>query len=255
MRRALILVLLLSTLAASAAAHTEVALHIDNRAGVPAQELAAIERDFRVWASRVYAYHDARPGPVTVRITNRVPFGFYSRGTVMLPPGERWNMLDDFVHEVTHHVTGHDSSFFLKEGTSVHTLEALFAREDRVPGTWPQFGRSTDAWVALYVARGRMLPLKEALSWPHYRGRSAEEDFRSWQIYNIAGSFTGWYRERYGQAALRGALKRGAPAQAIDELERAWLADIASRRPASFDPAEVIPRNRRYDGYVARLSN
>src|SRR5689334_1679800 len=118
MGRAILAVLLLPLLAAAAAAPD---ITIDNEAGLPPDELASVEKDFRAWAARVYAYHDATPGPVTVRITKKVPFGFYSKGTVLLPPDkDRWRMLDDFVHELTHHVTGHDSSFFMKEGASVH---------------------------------------------------------------------------------------------------------------------------------------
>jgi len=224
-----------------------------NEAVVPPQQMESIERDFRDWATRVYAYHEAAPGPVTVRLTRKVPFGFYSEGTVLLPPNDRWTMLDDFVHELTHHVTGHDSSFFMKEGASVHTLEALFAQEGRVPQEWPQFGQTTDAWVALYVARGEMMRLSEALAWPRYRGDTADNDFRSWQIYNIAGSFTGWYLRRYGRAAYREAVRTEWPEQDSGELAKAWLADVAARKPPVFDPEKVMPKNRRYRGYVERL--
>lgn len=239
-------------LSASAA---EPVLSIDNEAGVPPKELASIEQDFRAWGARVYAYHQVTPGPVTVKITRKVPFGFYGYGVVLLPPSkDRWEMLDNFVHELTHHATGQNSSFFFKEGAAVHTLETLFAQEGRVPDAWPQFGQGTDAWVALYAARGRMLPLHEALTWPRYRGGTPDDDFRSWQIYNLAGSFTGWYLKRYGLEAWRDAFRREWPAQDSGELESAWLADIAVRKPASFDPAKVIPRNQRYDGYISRLA-
>ncbi|MGH8442832.1 MAG: hypothetical protein ACRETF_08040 [Nevskiaceae bacterium] len=247
--------LLAAALAAAApAADLKPVITFDNQAGIAPDEMASIERDFRDWAARVYRYHEATPGPVTVRITNKVPFGFYSEGAVMLPPNERWTMLDDFVHELTHHVTGHDSSFFMKEGASVHTLEALFGQEGRVPNAWPQFGQTTDAWVALYVARGRMMRLEEALAWPRYRGDTPDNDFRSWQIYNIAGSFTGWYLKRYGRVAWRDAVRKQWPAQDSGELEKAWLADVAARKPPAFDAAAVIPRGRRYNGYIERLS-
>ena len=250
MRRALSFALLLPLLTAAAAP----VIMFVNEAGVPPDQMASIERDFRDWAARVYAYHDADPGPVTVRLTRKVPFGFYSEGTVLLPPNkDRWTLLDDFVHELTHHVTGHDSSFFMKEGASVHTLEALFAQEGRVPKEWPQFGQGTDAWVALYVARGRMMPLYDALAWPHYQGDSADNDFRSWQIYNIAGSFTGWYLKKYGRVAYREAVRKEWPGQDSGELEKAWLADVAARKLPLFDPAKVIPHNKRYDDYIERL--
>jgi hypothetical protein len=241
------------TLAAHAAAP---AIEVDNAAGVPPAELESILRDFRPWAERVYAYHQlADPAPVTLKLTRKVPFGFYRRGTVLLPPSkDRWEMLDNWVHELTHHATGHDSSFFFKEGLAVHTLEALFAQEGRVPATWPQFGQTTDAWVALYVARDRMPKLIDLLAWPRYLGDTPESDFRSWQVYNLAGSFCGWYLRRYGHAALREAFAREWPAQDFGELQRAWLADVAARRPPAFDPARVLPvKNPRYRGYAERL--
>jgi hypothetical protein len=227
---------------------------VEDRAGVPAAELESILRDFRAWGDRVYRYHGVQPAPVTLRLSREVGFGFYRGGTVILPPSpDRWQMLDDWVHELTHHALGHESSFFFKEGASVHTLEKLFGEEGRVPSTWPQFGRSTDAWVALYTARGVRVPLAEALAWPRYRGATAEEDFRSWQIYNQAGSFVGWYIGRHGQAAFREAFARQRPAQDPGELERAWLAAIAARQPPPVDPATALPRSRRYDEYARRL--
>lgn len=235
---------------------TEPALQVDNEAGVPAAELESILRDFRAWAIRVYRYHDvAAPAPVTLRLTRSVPFGFYRNGTVLLPPSaDRWAMRDDWVHELTHHAIGHDSSFFFKEGMAVHTLEHLFGEEGRVPASWPQFGRRTDAWVRVYHARGRLLPIAEALAWPRYRGDTPAQDFRSWQIYNQAGSFVGWYRRAHGAAALREAFAREWPAQDSGELERAWLADVRRRETEPFDPATVLPmKNARYRNYAERL--
>ena len=244
--------------AACAAAAAEPVIHVDNEAGVPPEELASILRDFRDWGARVYGYHRVNgPHPVTLKLTRRVPFGFYRHdGTVLLPPSaDRWEMLDNWVHELTHHAAGVDSSFFFKEGLSVHTLETLFAERGRVPATWPQFGRSTDQWVALYVARGRMPALRDALTWPRYLGATPDDDFRSWQVYNIGGSFCGWYLRTYGREALDDAFAREWPAQDSAALQRAWLADVAARKPAPFDPAGVLPtRNPRYRGYAERLA-
>jgi hypothetical protein len=242
----------------AAAAHAaDPVITVDNDAGVPPAELESIVKDFRAWAARVYAYnrvHD--PRPVTLKLTRRVPFGFYRHdGVVLLPPSaDRWEMLDNWVHELTHHAAGVDSSFFFKEGMSVHTLETLFAEEKRVPATWPQFGQATDAWVALYVARGRMPALYDALTWPRYLGGTADEDFRSWQLYNIGGSFCGWYIRTYGFDKFREAFDKEWPAQDTQALQRAWLADVAARKPAVFDPKKVLPtRNPRYQAYADRL--
>jgi hypothetical protein len=226
-------------------------IEVNNDAGLPPAELESILQDFRAWAARVYAYNHADPGPVTLKLTRKVPFGFYQGTTVLMPPStDRWEMLDNWVHELTHHATGHQSSFFFKEGIAVHTLEALFAQEKRVPQTWPQFGQSTDAWVALFAARGRMPKLADALSWPRY---DRDDDFGSWQIYNIAGSFCGWYRAAYGHAALRQAFKAEWPAQDSAQLQREWLAAIAAKAPKTFDPDAVLPRAPRYRAYAERL--
>ena len=242
-------------LAGVAGAAEEPVIHVDNEARVPAAELDSILRDFRPWAARVYRYHGTAPRPVRLRLTRAVPFGFYRAGTVILPPSkDRWEMLDNWVHELTHHVTGHDSSFFFKEGASVHTLEALFAEEQRVPATWPQFGQRTDAWVRLYAARGQLPPLADALAWPRYLGDTPEQDFRSWQVYNIAGSFVGWYLRQYGPAAFRRAFAAEWPEQDSSEVEREWLADVRRREPEVFDAAAVLPvKNPRYREYAKRL--
>ncbi|MGH8482636.1 MAG: hypothetical protein ACRES8_09255, partial [Nevskiaceae bacterium] len=231
-------------------------IEVENEAAVPAAELESILKDFRAWAARVYRYHHVTsPPPVTLRLTRKVPFGFYQGSTVILPPSaDRWEMLDNWVHELTHHATGHESSFFFKEGIAVHTLEALFAQDRRVPAGWPQFGQGTDAWVATYAARGRLPALSDVLTWPRYQGDTPEHDFRSWQIYNIAGSFCGWYVRRFGYPAFREAFAREWPAQDSARLQREWLADIAGREVQPFDPAAVLPLKRpRYRAYAERL--
>lgn len=231
-------------------------INVENEAAVPAAELDSIVQDFRAWAVRVYAYnHVTHPAPVTLRLTRKVPFGFYEGDSVIMPPSDdRWEMLDNWVHELTHHATGHDSSFFFKEGIAVHTLEHLFGENGRVPDTWPQFGRTTDAWVNLYVARGQMMKLRDALMQEGWQGGTADSDFHSWQIYNLAGSFIGWYIGRYGYAAFHQAFVDEWPAQDTAQLERDWLASIRDQKLAPFDPAIVLPlKNPRYQRYLERL--
>jgi len=240
-------------LLATAAFAAEPVITVENEARLPPAELESILRDFRAWAVRVYRHnHVSDPAPVALRLTRKVPFGFYQDRTVLLPPSkDRWEMLDNWVHELTHHATGHDSSFFFKEGIAVHTVEALFAEQQRVPQSWPQFGQSTDAWVALYRARGKLMPLKDSLAWPRYR---RDDDFGSWQVYNVAGSFVGWYLATYGHDAFRTAFASEWPAQDSDELQKQWLAAIDVRKPASFDPEKVLPRRPRYRAYAERLN-
>ena len=250
-----LIVMLLAALAAvPGATGPGVEIRVVNEAGVPQAELESILGEFRLWAARVYGYIGNEPGPVTLKLSRRVPFGFYRDGTVLLPPSrDRWEMLDNWIHELSHHATGHDSSFFFKEGIAVHTLEKLFADAGRVPETWPQFGRSTDAWVLLYESRGRLPPLRDALGWEHYKGSTRDDDFRSWQVYNIAGSFTGWYLARHGRAHWRAAFAAEWPAEDSADLQRAWLAAIRARAPATFDPDKVLPGTPRYRGYAERL--
>lgn len=247
----------LAALGLAFAAHASAsapAIHVDNEAGVPPAELESILEDFRAWAARVYGYLGTDPGPVTLKLSRRVPWGFYRDGTVLLPPSkDRWEMLDNWIHELSHHATGHDSSFFFKEGIAVHTLEKLFADEGRVPQAWPQFGQKTDAWVMLYESRGRLPPLRDALGWERYEGGTPDGDFRSWQVYNIAGSFTGWYLHRHGRERWRKAFAAEWPPEDSAALQREWLAAVRAKNPAAFDPAAVLPRTARYAAYAERL--
>src|SRR5689334_4832276 len=76
--RPLVATLLGMTLALSAQAADDFVIKVDNDAHVPQPELDSILKDFRVWAVRVYAYnHVAHPAPVTLKLTRKVPFGFY----------------------------------------------------------------------------------------------------------------------------------------------------------------------------------
>jgi hypothetical protein len=228
---------------------------VDNAARVPAAELESILADFRAWAARVYAYHRADPPTVTLRLTQEVPFGFYREGVVMLPPNaDRGAMIEDWVHELTHHVTGHDSSFFFKEGVATHTTDRLFARDRRAVQGWPNFGKSCDEWVGVFRKAGRLLPLAAALEWPRYRGETPEQDFQSWQIYLTAGSFVGWYLDTHGPEAFAAAFRTQGAALPAGELERAWLAALGKKQLPEFDPATVLPANKRYRAYAERLA-
>ena len=241
---------------AYAQAATGPEIRVENDASVPPAQLDSILRDFRAWGARVYAFNHAVPdAPVKLKLTHAVPFGFNVGDTVELPPSDdRAAMIEDWVHELTHHVTGHESSFFFKEGIATRTLDALFAEDGRVPQGWPNYGHSSDAWVALYQARGAGLPLADALAWPGYRGDSPEHDFRSWQVYNIASSFVGWYITRDGYDAFRAAFAKQWPAEDSAALEREWLAALRARKLAPFDAAAALPQGRRYRYYAGRLA-
>lgn len=251
MSPALRLALMLLPLQAFAA---EPVISVVNEAQVPRAQLESILRDFRAYAARVYAYNHVAGTPVTLKLTRKVEFGFYQGGTVLLPPSDdRQAMIEDWVHELTHHATGHDSSFFFKEGIATHTLEAVLAQEHRVPQGWPNYGQSSDAWVSLYVQRKAQPPLAQALAWPGYQGDSPENDFRSWQVYNLGASFAGWYIQTRGYEAFRAAFKARAPKESPALLEKPWLDAVLAKNLPGFDPAKALPDRERYRGYVERL--
>lgn len=252
MRRALATGLLLAALAAGAQSPPEI--RVENEAGVAPAALDSILADFGAWGARVYAHHGATPGVVRLRLTRSVPFGFYRNGTVLLPPSpDRGAMLEDWIHELTHHVLGRDSSFFFREGAATHTVEALFAQDGRVPQGWPYFGRACDAWVQLFVRREQLPPLEAMLTWPRYRGETPEQDFRSWQIYLAGGSFVAWYRQRHGSAGFRAAFAERRPAADAGTAQAQWLAAVAARRLPDFEAAAVLPARPRYQAYAGYL--
>lgn len=210
---------------------------------------------FGPWSARVFAYlHAQDVAPLRVVITPRAGFGYYQEGSLYLPPNDAGEMLETWIHELTHHVTGHESSFFFKEGIASHTLEALFASAGRVPQGWPQYGVSNDAWVKLFRVRGLLPPLAESLNWPRREGSGRDRDFHSWQTYLIGASFVGWYLEHYGIEAFRQAFASRRPAQPMDELERLWLRHLDERRAQVIDPARQLPEGLRYRDFTQRLS-
>ncbi|MGH8529992.1 MAG: hypothetical protein ACRETN_09165 [Nevskiales bacterium] len=252
-RRLLALLLLATPLLARADAAPVIEIVDDARVGEPrVVELRAL---FTRWAAREYRYLQAQgPKPIKILLSKRAGPGLYVGDQILMPPNDPHEMLETFVHELAHHITGHDSSFFFKEGIATHTLEALFAQDHRIPQSWPQYGQSNDAWVNLFSHRGQLISLKQALAWPRYDGSSAEGDFHSWQVYCMAGSFIGWYIGRYGYDAFLQAFRDEAPGQPAAELEQQWLKSIHDQQLALFDPAQALPQRARYRGFARRLS-
>jgi hypothetical protein len=255
-RRALLLLLPALLAGASAlAADTEIRIAVVNDADLPEAQLQAMVREYSGWARKVYRYnYVTQPRPVTLRLSRDAHVAMYGQGEVLMPPDDDPNeMLESWIHELTHHATGQDSSFFFKEGIATHTLEALFLRENRMPQGWANYGHTTDEWVSLFLQRGKLPPLKEALAWPHYQGDTADADFRSWQIYLAGGSFCGWYLSTYGYPHFREAFVKEWPAEDSGVLEKAWLASVRAQKLKPFDPAKALPDSPRYRAFVERL--
>jgi hypothetical protein len=235
-----------------AARAAPIELTLVDEVGLAPDERRTLEQDFATWGERVYAYLDQRPGPVRAIVTRRVAIGYYSYGKVYVPYTHRTDMIETWVHELAHHATGHDSSFFFKEGIAVHATEKLLREGGIAPASWPQYGRSVAEWVTLFQERGELPTIEEALQWPGFRGRTREQDFRSWQIYIIAGAFAGWYIEQYGVDAFHRAFAQQRLVAPAATLERRWLASVPPL--ADFDPAATLPDRSRFRYFVQRLS-
>jgi hypothetical protein len=245
---------LLAAWLVSSAALADVDIRIENPARLPEERIHALLLLFASWSERVYRYLGREPSrPVTAVFSNDVRVGYYSYGRVFLPPGDRDEMIESWVHELAHHVTGHDSSFFFKEGIAVHTLEALLDADGKTPQGWPNYGQSCDAWLQLFARRGELQPLSLLLRRGGYDGSSPEADFRSWQTYLVAGSFTGWLIRTRGIAAFHRAFSTQGRDLDVDALEREWLAEVMQSASRSFDPARQLPQGPRYQYYARRL--
>ena len=246
-------VALLAMVFAAAVSGASPPIEIINEAGVPAKRIDALTQELGVWTPRVYAYlHSQDTSPVKLVLTHHAGPGLYVDDKILISPDDR-ELLETWIHELAHHVTGHDSSFFFKEGIATHTLEALFAQDHRVPIGWPQYGQSNDAWVNLFLLRGQMQSLRDAMAREEYQGFPPEKDFRSWQIYCIAGSFVGWMIRNEGYGAFRRAFDEESLGERGKELEQAWLNDIRHQNLAAFEPMDYLPEGRRYRGFAQRL--
>ncbi len=226
-----------------------------NDAHLPAADIQRMQAQYGPWAERVYDYnHLSQPLPVNVVITRRVGVGYYLRPNVYLPPDDNaMEMLETFVHELAHHATGHDSSFFFKEGIATLTAEALFAEDGRRIEGWPQYGISSDAWVNLFVQRGELPALGTFVEKSGYDGSTREAEFRSWQTYIVAASFLDWLINQEGYEAFHTAFREESLGTKGIQWERRWLAAIEGRRLPAFDVAKALPQTARYRYYARRL--
>ena len=229
-------------------------IQVINAVRLPRAELDALEAEYLGWAKRVYAYFKlSKPEPVKLKLVEH-SVGFYVEDTILVGMRDRDDALESWIHELTHHATGHDSSFFFKEGIATHTLEKLFREERRMPQGWPQYGKSNDAWVNLFLQRKQLMPLQQALNWEHYVGFPPEQDFHSWQIYCMGGSFAGWFIRTHGMDAFLAAFQKEELPEPVEKIEQQWLDDIRQQKLALFDPAEALPDGFRYRAFAKRLA-
>jgi hypothetical protein len=248
--------MLLAVLALSLAAATPMPdIRVVNESALTPQDVDALLAGYRRWAERLFAYLQARDvAPITLVLTPRAHVGLYLDDRILMPPDDdRGEMEETWIHELTHHVTGHDSTYFFKEGIASHALEKLYAEEQRVPQGWPQYGANNDDWVRLFAARGELMPLARAMAWNGYDGSTAEQDYRSWQVYAIAASFAGWYVARYGMAEFLEAFRAGRTSRDVALLEREWRAALDHRTAPLPDPHTLLPERERYRYFASRL--
>lgn len=251
MRHALLTLLLLLPIGAGA---TAPAIRIVNHAALPTAQISAMQRDYTRWATRVYRFnHVTAPLPVNLVISRDVSIGYYLRPNVYLPPDEPVEMLETFVHELAHHATGHESSFFFKEGIATRTAEALFAEDGKQIEGWPQYGISNDAWVSLFVQQGELPPLQSLVEKTGYDNRTRDAEFRSWQTYIVAASFLGWLIETEGYDTFRSVFWEETLGPKTSEWERRWLERIRMQKLPPFNVAKALPQTARYAYYARRL--
>src|SRR5882724_6172528 len=118
MRSAFALLAIVFTAAVSGASPP---IEIINEAGVPPQQVDALKRELGVWTPRVYAYlHSQDASPVKLVLSHHAGPGLYVDDQILISPDDG-ELLETWIHELAHHVTGHDSSFFFKEGIATHT--------------------------------------------------------------------------------------------------------------------------------------
>lgn len=229
-------------------------IRVIDETGMAAERRARVEAEFRRWAPRVYDYLGVdRPLPLNLVFTDRIGIGYYARPDLYVPPSDELEMLETWIHELAHHATGHQSNFFFKEGVATHTLEALFLRENLVPQGFPQYGQTNDAWVRLFLARDRVPPLADLMAQQRYDGRTAESDFRSWQVYVIAASFVGWLIRNEGLDAFQRVFDAESLGAEGAAWERRWREALQRSPRVDFDPATHLPDRPRYRRYVERL--
>src|SRR5581483_4292538 len=240
--------------ASAASAMPSLDIEITNDAGLDPKKLESLTKDFQLWGQRVYAYlHEKPDGPIKVVFSKNAGPGFYVGDRIMIAPDDD-EMLETWIHELTHHVTGHDSTFFFKEGVATHAVEALYAPEHRVPQGWPNYGQSCDAWVSLFLARDQMPSLHEAMARDHYKGFPPWEDFRSWQIYCVGASFISWQIRTQGLDAFRKTFDAQSLGDHEADLEKRWLDSVRAHKIAPFDAGNYLPASLRYTYYRHALS-
>lgn len=243
----------LSLSAADAASAPEI--RIRDEAGMGQARIDDLRAEFERSAGHIYTYLQRSPShPINVVITRRVPIGMYVGDEILLPPDDNHGLLETWLHELTHEVTGHDSAFLLKEGIATHVVEAVLAESGQIPQGWPNYGVSADDWAHLYSERGQLEPLARLLARSGYDGSSAYADYRSWQAYLVGGSFCGWLIRTQGLDAFRQAFDHPYPIPHLDRQERAWLVWLRAKPLRHFDPAEQLPQGARYQNYALRLT-
>src|SRR5689334_19960164 len=90
-----------------AASAQQLDIEITNDAGLDPKKLESLTKDFQLWGQRVYAYlHQTPDGPIKIVFSNKAGPGFYIGDKILIAPDDE-EMLETWIHELTHHVTGH----------------------------------------------------------------------------------------------------------------------------------------------------
>lgn len=132
-------------------------------------------------------------------------------------------------HELVHLVAGPSPSRFLAEGLAVYVDGLLGLGR---PG-WPCYRLMPDPWVVYLRENTLLTALTETVGQIQsvkLRGPDSDGDAvqRAWQLYVVAGSFTGYLLRTLGDTFWPGYVAGACwqDAQELEQLERAWLSQL-----------------------------
>ena len=165
------------------------------------------------WAGAVAA-HLGRPVPETVGVVlHPSPGVAWTQGTtVHLYQGTDGGVdLGQLPHELVHVVAGMSPSRFLSEGLAVHVA----ARVGLGAPCWPCYRLAPELWLA-HLRRRRALPALEELIGEAQPlrlrdgGLGPEARRRAWELYVVAGAFTGFLFETMERTRFWAGYSAGA---------------------------------------------
>jgi hypothetical protein len=137
---------------------------------------------------------------------------------------------------------------FVEGGYAVYVAEEIGQAEDLL-------GQPADAWVALFVRNGSLLPLSQAWA---VQLPEREADLVGFARAVVqGGSFARWVAETQGlevvEALRSGLTLEDAVGLPIADAERAWLAWVAAKDIVPLSCAQAVPPESLLHSYCGQL--